>query len=253
MFEELLSATVFSVLLVFSRVGGAMMLMPGFGEAYVPARSRLILAMAISVAIAPMLSSSLPALPASAAVLFVLLMGEIFIGVFFGVIGRMILGALTTAGMVMAYMSSLANALVNDPAVQQQGSIAGSFLSITALLLIFVLDIHHLMLAAVVDSYTLFPPGELPPMGDFSQMISRLAADSFRLGVQLSAPFLVVGLVFYLGVGMLARLMPQVQVFFVVMPLQIYLGFVLMLISLPAIMGWFLGAFEDTFIPFVTG
>lgn len=253
MLEELLPASVFSVLLVFTRVGSALMLMPGFGEAYVPARSRLILALVISVTITPVLLPVLPALPSSAALLLVLLLGESFVGVFFGAITRMLLGALTTTGMVLAYMSALANALVNDPAVQQQGSIAGSFLAITALLLIFVLDLHHLMLAAIIDSYSLFPPGNLPPVGDFSQMISRVAADSFHLGVKLATPFLVVGLTFYLGVGLLARLMPQVQIFFVVMPLQLYLGFALFAISLPVMLGWFLGAFEETLLPFTSG
>ncbi len=253
MLEEILPATVFSVLLVFARVGGALMLMPGFGEAYVPARSRLILALVISVVVSPVLLPVLPVLPTSAAVLFVLILGEIFVGVFLGALARMIMGALTTAGMALAYMSALANALVNDPAVQQQGSIAGSFLSITALLLIFVLDLHHLILAAIIDSYALFPPGDLPPVGDFSQMISRVAADSFHLGVKLATPFLVVGLLFYLGVGLLARLMPQVQIFFVVMPLQLYLGFAMFAISLPVMLGWFLGVFEDTLLSFTSG
>lgn len=253
MLEELLPATIFAVFLIFVRIGGALMVMPGFGETYVSPRSRLMFALLMALVLTPVLTPLLPALPDSAAVLFVLVMGELFVGIFFGVLASVMMAALTTAGMIMAYMSTLANALVNDPATQQQGSIAGSFLTATAVVLIFVLDLHHMMLSALVDSYAVFPPGELPPMGDFSRFLTETVARSFQLSLQLAAPFVVVGLIFYLGVGLLARLMPQVQIFFVVMPLQIGMGMVVMFISLPAIMFWFLSNFEETFAPLFGG
>lgn len=251
MLDQLLPAAAFSVLLVFARVGAALMLLPGIGEAFVAMRVRLVLAMLISLLVAPLVDEHLPAIPDSAAALTVLLLGELLVGVFLGTLARVLMAALTTAGMVVAYMSTLANALVNDPTAQQQGSIAGSFLTLTAMLLIFALDLHHLLLAAVVDSYGLFVPGALPPMGDFSQMVTETVARSFLLGVQIASPFMVVGLVFYLGLGLLARLMPQVQVFFVAMPLQIALGLFVLMLALPVVLGWFVGAFERTFLPFV--
>ena len=253
MLATLLQAEVFAVLLVFVRCGAALMLMPGIGDAYVTARIRLLFALLLSVLVAPLVSGQLPALPDSVALLALLILGEAVVGIFLGTVARMFMAALATAGMVIAYTSSLANALVNDPSAAQQGSIAGTFLTIVAVLVIFALDLHHLMLRALVDSYGLFEPGRALPFGDFSEMISRVVAGTFLLSMQIAAPFVAVAIIFYLGLGMLSRLMPQVHVFFVAMPLQITLGLVLMSLTLPAAILWFAGRFESALLPFTAG
>ncbi|MBK1668560.1 flagellar biosynthetic protein FliR [Rhodovibrio sodomensis] len=250
MFQELLPATLFSVLLVFVRIGAAMSTLPGFGEAYVTPRARLILALAVALLVTPLVSDTLPGEPDQASVLLALLAGEFFIGLFIGTLARVFMSALVTGGMVMAYMSTMANALVNDPASQQQGSIIGAFLNITALVAIFGLNLHHVMLAAVVDSYVVFPAGVPPPVGDFAQLMSQTVARSFLVAMKLAAPFVVAGLVLYLGIGLLSRLMPQVQIFFAAMPLQIMKGLWLLMISLPVIIGYFTGEFADIFTVF---
>ncbi|HEX9792210.1 MAG TPA: flagellar biosynthetic protein FliR [Kiloniellales bacterium] len=251
MLQELLPAQIFAILLVFVRLGTTMLLMPGIGDPYVPPRTRLILALLIALVIAPILGNTLPAMPESAADLVVLIVGEFLIGAFFGTITRLYISALTTAGMIIAFMSSMANALTPDPSAAQQGSIAGSFLVVAAVLTIFTLDLHHAMLAAVIDSYQLFVPGQVPPVADFADMISRVVAQTFLLSFQISAPFIAVGLIFFLGLGLLGRLMPQMQVFFVAMPLQIAAGLVVLVLVLPAILRWFVGAFQDSLLPFV--
>ena len=250
MFQELLPATLFAVLLVFVRIGTALSTLPGFGEAYVTPRARLILAMAVALLVTPLVSETLPGEPDQASVLLALLAGEFFIGLFIGTLARVFMSALITGGMVMAYMSTMANALVNDPASQQQGSIIGAFLNITALVAIFGLNLHHVMLAAVVDSYVVFPAGVAPPVGDFAQLMSQTVARSFLVAMKLAAPFVVAGLVLYLGIGLLSRLMPQVQIFFAAMPLQIIKGIWLLMISLPVIIGYFTGQFADLFAIF---
>jgi flagellar biosynthetic protein FliR len=251
MLEEFLSTELFVVLLVFVRVGAAMMLLPGFSEPYVPPRARLILALMISIIISPVVRENLPAMPASMLSLGLLIIGELVIGFFFGTITRMFIAAMATAGMIIAFMSSMANALVNDPSSQQQGAISGSFLTTIAVLMIFILDLHHVMLMAVADSYTLFRPGEGLEMGDFSEMVTRVLSKTFLLAFQLSAPFIAVGTIFYLGLGVLGRLMPQVQIFFVAMPMQIAVGFIILFLSLPVMMGWYFTQFRETLMPFL--
>jgi flagellar biosynthesis protein FliR len=251
MLQELLPAQIFLILLVFARIGTAMLLLPGFGEPYVPTRARLFLALTISLIVTPILGDTLPAMPESASALLVLLSGEILIGAFFGTIARLFLSALTTAGMIMAYMSSMANALTNDPSAAQQGSIAGTFLVVVAVLLIFTLNLHYMMLTAIVDSYQLFVPGEVPPVADFADMVTRVVAKTFLLSFQIAAPFVVMGLIFFLGLGILGRLMPQMQVFFVAMPLQIAAGLAVLALVLPAAMRWFMDAFQESLLPFV--
>lgn len=250
MLSTLLPAELFGLLLVFVRMGAAMMILAGFGEQFVSARVRLVLALVISFLVTPVVRADLPGMPAAPAALLVLIAGEVVIGLFLGTITRLFLAALATAGMVVAYMSALANALTNDPAAAQQGSIAGTFLSLVGLLIIFTLDLHHLMLSALVGSYQLFVPGQALPIGDISDTIARLVSETFLLAFQIGAPFVVTSITFYLGMGLLARLMPQIQIFFIAMPIQIAAGLVIIFLSLPVAMAWFAERFRETIGPF---
>ncbi len=251
MLTELLPTQIFALLLIFARIGTALMLMPGFGESYISARIRLLLALMVSLVIHPAVAPNLPALPPSPAALLLLVFGEVFIGLFLGSLARILMAALSIGGMMIATVTGLANALTNDPTAAQQGSIAGSFLSTLALLIILVLDLHHLLLRGVIDSYTLFLPGQPILTGDISMMITRVVAKAFLLGFQIASPFVAIGLIFNLGLGLLSRLMPQMQIFFIAIPLQILIGMAVLMIALPAIMGWFISGFQEFTLPFV--
>lgn len=251
MLQELLPAGIYAVLLIFVRVGAAVMLLPAFGEPYVPTRVRLLIAFMVALVVAPVIAPTLPAMPEGAVPLLTVILGETLIGIFIGTIARLFMTALITAGMVIAYMSTMANALTNDPSAAQQGSIAGTFLTVVALMVVVTLDLHHLMLLAVVDSYGLFAPGQAPPVGDLADMVTRVVSQTFLLAFQIAAPFIVVGLIFFLGLGLLGRLMPQMQVFFVAMPLQIGVGLVMLAITLPTIVRWFVGSLEEAMVPFL--
>jgi flagellar biosynthetic protein FliR len=84
--------------------------------------------------------------------------------------------------------------------------LVGNFLTLLGITLVFATDLHHLVIAGMNDSYTIFQPGEMPLVGDAAQHVTRIVATAFRIGIQLSAPFLVFGLLFNLGLGVLSRL-----------------------------------------------
>ena len=135
-----------------------------------------------------------------------------------------------------------------DPTQGQQNVIVGNFLTVLGVTLIFATDLHHLVIAALNDSYTLFQPGDIPLLGDVAALTTRTVATAFRIGIQLSAPFLLFGLLFNLGLGILSRLMPQMQVFFVGIPLSILLGFLVLLLVIGAMMTTFLGSVENVLL-----
>jgi flagellar biosynthetic protein FliR len=109
--------------------------------------------------------------------------------------------------------------------------------------MLFATDSHHLVIAALNDSYSIFSPGEPMQSGDVAALATRAFAAAFKIGMQLSAPFLVFGLVFNIGLGVLARLMPQMQVYFVGVPLSILAGFLIFAVVVAAMMGTFLDYF----------
>jgi flagellar biosynthetic protein FliR len=245
--QTLLPAEIFAYLLVFARIGTTISVLPGFGESYVSPRIRLILALTITVILTPVVSAKLPALPASPLALTLLVGGEGLVGLFMGSVARVLLSALATGGAIVAFLIGLANAQLFNPLLSDQGALPGVFLSVMGLLLIFVTDTHHLMLMALLDGYNLFQPGSPLPLGDFADMLAQVVAGSFRIGMQLAAPFLMYAIVFYAGMGLLARLMVQMPIFFVAIPVQILLGFFTMLLTLPAVLLWFLNYYQTTF------
>ena len=247
MLQEILQTDLFAFFMVFARVGSAVMLIPGLGETFVPVRMRLMIGLGISLVVTPVVSGSIPPLPESPAALFLALGGEILIGLFIGSMARFLFFALQTGGMIIAYQTGLANALIADPTAASQGALFSAFLGIVGVVVIFESGLHQLILQAVVDSYNVFVPGHMPPLEDISNTAARIMADSFDLAMRIAAPFVVVALVFYLGLGLLGRLMPQIQVFFIVLPLQIALGLIVLMITVAAAMIWFIGAYGDKF------
>ena len=197
------SADAFAVLVIFARMGLAIAVLPGFSAAYVPMRMRLLIALALSLLVMPGLAGALLEMPTTPAALALLLVRESAIGLFLGSIARIAFAALQTAGTFIAYLSSFTSSLVQDPVADQQSSTIAGFFTALGLVLVFVTDVHHLMLRAIVDSYGLFAPVSPPPMDDICNFIVRTAADSCALGVQLAAPFLIVNLVYNVGLGLL--------------------------------------------------
>ena len=251
--EQLVSVNLFQFFMVFARLGSAIMLLPGFGEAYVPPRVRLIFALTVSFALMPMIANSLPALPAAMSTFAALLVIEIGIGLFFGMIARLILLGAQSAGSVIALQIGMASALVADPTTQQQAAITGNFLLALTVVLIFATGLDHMTLKGLVGTYAIFPAGQVPPMGDVADHASRIVADSFAVAIAMTAPFLVYGIVFAVALGLLARLMPTLQVFFIAMPLQLLAGLALMAVALTSMMLYFLSSYEERMSVFLGG
>ena len=169
-----------------------------------------------------------------------MLVEEILIGAVLGITARLTISALEVAGSVIAQQLGLGFVTAVDPTQGEQGVIIGNFLTMLGITLFFATDMHHLVIAALNDSYSLFEPGEVPATGDVAALVTTTVSGAFRIGIQLSAPFLVFGLLFNIGLGVLSRLMPQMQVFFVGLPLSILLGFLFLVLVLGAMMGLFL-------------
>ncbi len=240
-------------LLIFARMGTMVMMMPGIGDNAVPTNIRLVLALILTLLFYPVAAPQMPPLPSSLWGLGVLAVGEMLVGFVIGLSARVILAALQVAGTTIAFQMGLGFALNVDPTQGQQGALIGAFLSVLGMTLIFVTDLHHPFIMALVQSYTLFVPGDIMPTGDILQAFIAIFAGMFAIGVQIAAPFIVFGLVFYLGLGVISRLMPQIQIFFIAMPANILLGFVLMAAVIGAVMTWYLDHVGLAIQPFLGG
>ena len=138
----------------------------------------------------------------------------------------------------------LFRSMIFSPQLTAQSTVIASFLGVVVVTMMFVTNLHHDILLGYISSYQLFPFNlQNLPWGDMSQTLAQLLGESFRIGFQMSAPFLIVGLALYLGMGLVARLIPQIQVFIVTVPIQVVLGLFLLMAVLSTMVAYFLDFF----------
>jgi flagellar biosynthetic protein FliR len=221
--------------LVFARIGAMVMLMPGIGENVVPPRIRLSFAVLMALLLAPLVSKSIVTVPSSVGAMSGAVLHEVLVGLMIGAVLKLFVSSLTTAGEIISLQTTLSFAQTTNPAGAQTSTAVATFLSMLGLTLIMVTDLHHLFIGAMVKSYDLFPFSRPVPVGDAAELAVRTVADSFKLGLQLSAPVLVFSIVFNLATGLVGRVMPSFQIFFVTSPLSVILGLSLLGLSLGGI------------------
>lgn len=251
MLNEILTLDIYRFFMIFTRVSAALMLFPGFSGRLVAARVRLLIALGLALVLLPVVGPLFPPLPRNVGGLMLLIGSEALVGVYLGVVTQVLMSSLNIAGTFIGFQIGLTNAFSFDAVAEQQSSTLTALFSNIALLAILSTDLHHLMLRALADSYAIFIPGQALPMDDFSETLGHMMSASFGFGIQAAAPILAFGLIFNVGLGLLSRLAPQIQVYFVGLPLQVIAGLWMMMVALPLMMLTFLRWFEAGMIPFL--
>lgn len=239
--------------LILARIGAIAMLLPGIGDAYVSPRIRMALAFLLTICFWPLVHTSLPALPSSVGSMAGWILREVSVGVMIGLLLRMFMAALSTAGEIISLQTTLSFAQTANPMQAQPGSTIASFLTLLGVTLLFATDVHHLFIAGMIGSYELVAPAKPLMLGDFASVAVKTISQSFLLGVQLSAPLLVFALIFNLASGLVARVMPQFQVFFAVAPLSVILGLSIFALSLGVMGTVFIDRYRSLAEYFVPG
>ncbi len=245
--QSLVVGQVYGFMMVFVRVGTAMMIMPGIGDGFVPQNVRLLFALAFSAVLTPVLGPYLPQVTEHNFAFIELLAGEFIMGAFIGGIARCMMAALDTAGMFISMHMGLANAQIFNPMMATQGSIMGAFMSVTGALLLFSTDLHHMLLEALMDSYRTFPPGHitLNVAGDMADTYANAVSQAFAIGFHFGMPFMLVTMMVYVAMGILSRLMPQLQVFMLFMPVQIMAGLLIFTLVVSAGMVYWMDSYQN--------
>lgn len=241
---QYLPTTAFALFLIFSRLGPFVMMLPGIGEASVPMRSRLAFAVMLTFCMYSIVLPLLPPIPETLIGLIGFSLKEAVIGFAFGGLIKLISSGLQVAGNVISFQTGLSFAQTADPTTGRQDSVFSSFMMMLGTVMILVLDLHHVLIGAMYDSYKLFPPQEVIEFGLFSHAAVMIVANAFKIGVQMATPFIVFGLIFFLGIGILSRLIPQIQVFFIAMPANIFVGLLLFAVLLSGMMTWYFTYYE---------
>lgn len=250
---DYMNAQITGYFIVFCRLGAMLMLMPAVGDENIPPQVRLIFGLLLTLIIYPTVLMILPAMPTTLPGVAALIISETLVGLMIGAAARILFSSIQLTGTIISVQSGLSAAMVFDPTQGAQTVLLGRFVAMLAVVLLFVTEMHHLLLGGMARSYALFKPGDAFMAGDFAALVVRLLSQSFEIGLQLAAPFLVYGLIFNVGLGLLARLTPQIQVFFIAQPLGILLSMGLLLATLGLMMTMFLSRYGDAMRSFLVG
>lgn len=239
-----------SFVICTARVAALLGAAPVFNSNTSPMQVRAGLVLFISLTLFPVLEPYIPQQPSEISSLALLVTNEVLLGGILGLIARFIFTAAEFGGTVVGYQMGFAAANVFDPQNQHQLSLLSQFQNVFAILIFLALDMHHIFLRAIVDSYQLLPPGGLNFSGGAIPFLMKLAGDMFVLGVKLSVPVLVVLLISGLALGLMARIFPQFNVFMFSFALNIILAFTVMGLTLnivAALLGREFGALANHF------
>lgn len=228
--------------IVFLRVGPVMALFPGFGEQWIPARIKLILALLFTVLVTPALAPDLQPLTLVPPPLGWLILSETAVGLVIGIGLRMFLLALQTAGSIAAQATSLSQIMGNADITPMPAF--GHLLVVGGIALAMMLGLHIRLAEMVIMTYGLFPVGHMPEASAVSLWGVRQVAGCFALAFSLAAPFVIVSVLYNITLGVINRAMPQMMVVFIGAPVITGGGLVILFLLAPTILGLWIKAFE---------
>lgn len=245
--SELGPQAVLATFLIFCRVGTCLMLMPGFSSPRVPMQVRLFLVLAVTLALAPLLVPTVKAaIPNDQPItVFALIASEAVVGAIIGLMGRMFFAALQFAGASIAMLIGLQN--TPDAHIEEdepQASVT-SLITLTATVLIFIMDLHWDILHALVDSYSAVPVAKQIAANFGIVKIVDAATDAFFLALRISAPFIVYSLMINLMFGILGKMTPQIPVYFISIPFVLAGGGVILYFSSTEFLQIFMTGFSE--------
>lgn len=216
---------------VFLRIGAAFLVLPGLGDAMIPARIRLGAALALSAVVTPMVHADYPEINGFNQMLAVLFFTEAVSGLLLGIGLRLLIHALQIAGSIAANATSLAQLSAGaggepQPAIGQILMLAGITLAIMG-------GLHVHLAQSFARSYDVLPLGRFPVAGDLGRWGIARVGSAFALGFSLAAPFLIASLLYNLTLGAINKAMPQLMVALVGAPAITLGSLVLLFICAP--------------------
>ena len=240
---------VLAAFVVFSRVGGCLMLMPGFSSSRIPAQVRLYIAIALSLALTPLLREEVQGVLGTGTPTTLLrVMGmELLTGATIGLLGRAFFIALETIGTAIAMAVGLSSNLGAPVNEDEPLPALTTLLTLGATLLIFITDQHLEIFRAIAASYTSVPVKDGFSTQFALAQLTGKAALAFSLALRIGSPFLILSVVMNFAVGLTNRLVPTVQVFFLSSPFLLLGGLALLYFTVRP----FLQLFVETFARFL--
>lgn len=233
----------------FARIGSMAMLVPLIGERFIPARIRLVFAFFVSILLVPVLkTSAFPSVP-SINQFFLVFLGEILIGLILGLFVRILVLSADMASQFITQSLGLSLGDMLNPSLGQSTPVLSTFLTLLVLVVFFSLDGHVFVIRYIVESYKNLPFGGPINVNDFNDLAVNVVSNALLFALKIATPFIFFGVILNIGMGLLSKLMPMVQMTFLAVPISVLAGIAILFVLLDPITKDFIGhlkAFLDS-------
>ncbi len=241
-------------MLVFVRASALMYSLPVFGDRSVPVKVRIALGFLLTMVITPLLPAQ--SLGGEHWLIYVgYALREGMVGLLLGFVARVLFWGVQYAGQIISFQMGFAVATVIDPEWGQSVTIISRFQNLVALMFLLAIDGHYMFLAAFKRSFDLVPVGHAALTGRLAELLISVTAGVFLIGVKIAAPVMLALLLTNVAMALVARTVPQMNIFIIAFPISIAVGFFVLIIGMPAffqVFGKLVGQLERHLI-FVLG
>lgn len=220
--------------LVLLRVSAMIVTIPVISEGTVPAKIKASLSIIVAIIIFPLVVSQVPSTKSFHLLQLIFLMiGEVLIGITIGYVARLIFAAIQIAGDVIGFQMGFSIATVIDPMSSTQVSIITELKYLIAMMVFLTINAHHLFFQAIIQSYTVLPALSFHFSGQLMQYIFDVSMEMFVIAIKMAAPITAVMVFTNVALGIVARTVPQMNIFIVGFPLQISIGLIFLGLTAP--------------------
>jgi flagellar biosynthetic protein FliR len=219
--------------LIFIRVTAVMITIPVLGDASVPMRVKAGLSLMMAMILFPVMQTYVSNSSFDIFSLVLRMIGEILISMAIGFGSRLIFAGIQLAGQLIGFQMGLSIANVIDPANNTQVSVISQFQYLVALLIFLLMDGHHIFIYAIADSIRVLPPLNFHFSGPLLEVLINMMGKMFIVAIKVGAPIVAILFFLSIGMGLVARTVPQINIFVVGFPLQIAVGLIGIGVTIP--------------------
>lgn len=226
--------TFYSFLLIFARASGMISVAPVLGNRSLPNALKAGLALLLSLATTPLLEPLAKAVPTDILSLILQVMSEALLGLVIGYVARAFFAAVEMAGFLVDTQMGFGFLQLSNPFAEHPASVLGTFQYQLAIVLYLMMNGHLLLMGSLVDSFRVVVPGGFVPQSGFGMVFVPLLETLLLLCLRIALPALGVLLVLEIAFGLMARMVPTLNVFFIGSPAKVIMGLTAIGILLPA-------------------
>lgn len=236
--------------LCFCRILGLVTLAPLFSQREIFSQVRVLVVLTLCLFMTPLIQQYLPPITSESkqVMLFYYMLIEFFLGAFIGLSAKIVFYLLDLLGNIIGSKSGLSNAMLFNPASNSQTPLPTMILTTGAVVILFAGNFHHTLINVLYHSYAHIDIYQIGVMEDLKISLFQSFQKMFALGLQFSFPFIIVMLILNFSIGLLNKIIPQIQVFSIIMPAQVLVGFMLLAFLISHIMEGFMIVYEESFL-----